>query len=152
MLNDGYDQTIHEDHRYTVSKGKDNLLTLTVEEAVSTKYSYTQDYNSRDVKAMQGMIDLRHSLQDVLNIQRIHDISEPEYKAEYESLLRRLNDKYDTFVKKYGAVSRPENATLLRRDDYYPFLTSIEQEKRKILFNGPWSKRKNVCEVSTFCH
>ncbi|WP_285015343.1 SNF2-related protein [Lactococcus garvieae] len=129
MLNDGYDQTIHEDHRYTVSKGKDNLLTLTVEEAVSTKYSYTQDYNSRDVKAMQGMIDLRHSLQDVLNIQRIHDISEPEYKVEYETLLRRLNDKYDTFVKKYGAVSRPENATLLRRDDYYPFLTSIEQEK-----------------------
>lgn len=129
MLNDGYDQTIHENHRYTVSKGKDNLLTLTVEEAVSTKYSYTQDYNSRDVKAMQGMIDLRHSLQDVLNIQRIHDISEPEYKVEYETLLRRLNDKYDTFVKKYGAVSRPENATLLRRDDYYPFLTSIEQEK-----------------------
>lgn len=129
MLNNGYDQTIHEDHRYTVSKGKDNLLTLTVEEAVSTKYSYTQDYNSRDVKAMQGMIDLRHSLQDVLNIQRIHDISEPEYKVEYETLLRRLNDKYDTFVKKYGAVSRPENATLLRRDDYYPFLTSIEQEK-----------------------
>ncbi|MGY0186823.1 SNF2-related protein [Lactococcus petauri] len=129
MLNDGYDQTIHEDHRYTVSKGKDNLLTLTVEEAVSTRYSYTQDYNSRDVKAMQGMIDLRHSLQDVLNIQRIHDISEPEYKVEYETLLRRLNDKYDTFVKKYGAVSRPENATLLRRDDYYPFLTSIEQEK-----------------------
>lgn len=133
MLNDGYDQTIHEDHRYTVSKGKDNLLTLTVEEAVSTKYSYTQDYNSRDVKAMQGMIDLRHSLQDVLNIQRIHDISEPEYKAEYESLLRRLNDKYDTFVKKYGAVSRSENATLLRRDDYYPFLTSIEQEKENSL-------------------
>ncbi|USI67033.1 SNF2-related protein (plasmid) [Lactococcus petauri] len=129
MLNDGYDQTIHEDHRYTVSKGKDNLLTLTVEEAVSTKYSYTQDYNSRDIKAMQGMIDLRHSLQDVLNIQRIHDISEPEYKVEYETLLRRLNDKYDTFVKKYSAVSRPENATLLRRDDYYPFLTSIEQEK-----------------------
>lgn len=133
MLNDGYDQTIHEDHCYTVSKGKDNLLTLTVEEAVSTKYSYTQDYNSRDVKAMQGMIDLRHSLQDVLNIQRIHDISEPEYKAEYESLLRRLNDKYDTFVKKYGAVSRSENATLLRRDDYYPFLTSIEQEKENSL-------------------
>lgn len=133
MLNDGYDQTIHEDHRYTVSKGKDNLLTLTVEEAVSTKYSYTQDYNSRDVKAMQGMIDLRHSLQDVLNIQRIHDISEPEYKVEYETLLRRLNDKYDTFVKKYGAVSRPENATLLRRDDYYPFLTSIEQEKENSL-------------------
>lgn len=129
MLNDGYDQTIHEDHRYTVSKGKDNLLTLTVEEAISTKYSYTQDYNSREVKAMQGMIDLRHSLQDVLNIQRLHDISEPEYKVEYETLLRRLNDKYDTFVKKYGAVSRPENATLLRRDDYYPFLTSIEQEK-----------------------
>lgn len=129
MLNDGYDQTIHEEHRYTVSKGKDNLLTLTVEEAVSTRYSYTQDYNSRDVKAMQGMIDLRHSLQDVLNIQRIHDISEPEYKVEYETLIRRLNDKYDTFVKKYGAVSRPENATLLRRDDYYPFLTSIEQEK-----------------------
>ncbi|WP_014386595.1 MULTISPECIES: SNF2-related protein [Lactococcus] len=129
MLNDGYDQTIHEDHRYTVSKGKDNLLTLTVEEAVSTKYSYTQDYNSRDVKTMQGMIDLRHSLQSVLNIQRLHDISEPEYKVEYETLLRRLNDKYDTFVKKYGAVSRPENATLLRRDDYYPFLTSIEQEK-----------------------
>ena len=129
MLNDGYDQTIHEDHRYTVSKGKDNLLTLTVEEAISTKYSYTQDYNSREVKAMQGMIDLRHSLQDVLNIQRLHDISEPEYKVEYETLLRCLNDKYDTFVKKYGAVSRPENATLLRRDDYYPFLTSIEQEK-----------------------
>ncbi|MFK4926811.1 SNF2-related protein [Lactococcus garvieae] len=133
VLNNGYDQTVHEGYRYTISKGKDKLLTLSVEEATSTKYSYTQDYESRDVKAMQGMIDLRHSLQEVLNIQRVYDISEPEHKDKYETLRLALNEKYDAFVKQYGAVSRPENATLLRRDDYYPFLTSMEQERENPL-------------------
>lgn len=133
VLDNGYDQTVHEGYRYTIAKGKDKLLTLSVEEATSTKYSYTQDYKSRDVKAMQGMIDLRHSLQEVLNIQRVYDISEPEYKDKYETLRLALNEKYDAFVKQYGAVSRPENATLLRRDDYYPFLTSMEQERENPL-------------------
>jgi N12 class adenine-specific DNA methylase len=133
VLDNGYDQTVHEGYRYTIAKGKDKLLTLSVEEAVSTKYSYTQDYNSRDVKAMQGMIDLRHSLQDLLNLQRIYDISEPEHKEKYETLRLSLNEKYDAFVKQYGAVSRPENASLMRRDDYYPFLTSMEQERENPL-------------------
>ncbi|MDT2563313.1 SNF2-related protein [Lactococcus petauri] len=133
ILDTGYDHTVHEGYRYTISKGKDKLLTLSVEEAVSTKYSYTQDYKTRDVKAMKGMIDLRHSLQEVLNVQRIYDISEPEHKDKYETLRLALNEKYDIFVKQYGAVSRPENATLLRRDDYYPFLTSMEQERENPL-------------------
>lgn len=132
-LNAGDTQVLHEGYRYTVSKAKDHLLTLTVEEAVSTKYSYTQDYNSREVKAMQGMVALRHSLQELLQAQRLHDLSNPEHKAEYEALRARLNTQYDTFVASYGAVSQPENATLLRRDDYYPFLTSIEQEEENTL-------------------
>ncbi|HBC90978.1 MAG TPA: hypothetical protein DCZ00_05990, partial [Lactococcus sp.] len=133
MLNNGHDQTIHENYRYTVAKGKDNLLTLNVEEAINTKYSYTQDYNSREIKIMQEMIDLRYTLQELLNIQHLHDISEPKYKSEYDQLRLRLNEKYDLFVQQYGAISRPENARLMRRDDYYPFLSSIEQEKENSL-------------------
>ncbi|MGL5342516.1 MAG: SNF2-related protein, partial [Lactococcus garvieae] len=97
----GIDQTVHEGYRYTVSKGKDKLLTLSIEEAVNTKYSYRQDYSPRDVKAMHGMIDLRHSLQEILNIQRIYDISEPEHKDKYENRRLALNEKYDAFVKQY---------------------------------------------------
>lgn len=145
VLDNGYDQTVHEGYRYTISKGKDKLLTLSVEEAVRTTYSYTQDYKSRDVKAMQGMIDLRHSLQDVLNIQRVYDISEPEHKDKYETLRLALNEKYDAFVKQYGAVSRPENATLLRRDDYYPFLTSMEQERE-----NPLTHEKEYAKAPVF--
>ncbi|CAM3026655.1 hypothetical protein GHI93_00220 [Lactococcus hircilactis] len=121
-LNNGENEVVDGDIRYTFLTGKQGQLII--EEAVNTKYQYKLDYAAKDVKAMRLMIEMRHTLQDLLNIQHIPEYAQPEY----ETIRERLNNQYDAFVKQYGPISNQANSLLMRMDDYYEFLASIEEE------------------------
>ena len=69
------------------------------------------------------MIDLRQTLQEVLKVQH-----QPDFEETYEPLRQTLNKKYDAFVSQYGAISFRSNRSLMKKDDYYQFLASIEDE------------------------
>lgn len=96
------------------------FLTQKVKE--STTYTYHVNYSAKEVQAMSAMIELRKTLQALLAIQHEEDYD----VAAYEELRQSLNTQYDSFVKKYGHVSSRANSLLMRQDDYYQLLASIE--------------------------
>lgn len=96
------------------------FLTQKVKE--STTYTYHVNYSAKEVQAMSAMIELRKTLQALLAIQHEEDYD----MAAYEELRQSLNTQYDSFVKKYGHVSSRANSLLMRQDDYYQLLASIE--------------------------
>ncbi|MBG1279317.1 SNF2-related protein [Lactococcus lactis] len=128
----GAEEVVEGDYRYRYVKEKLQSR-LVVEEATSTQYRYKLDYSSKDVQAMQKMIELRHNVQAVLNIQHIPDYDQ----AEYEELRDTLNTQYDRFVNEFGPISSQANSLLMRSDDYYEFLASIEEEVEDELTTEP---------------
>lgn len=122
-LNKETESVTKGDYRYTIIPEKEQL-TLKIEEVVNRQYLYHVDYSKKEVNAIEKMIDLRYSLQDLLNIQH-----KPGYtKEEYEQLRITFNEKYDEFVEQYGYISDSSNRQIMREDDYYPFLASVEEE------------------------
>lgn len=119
-------------YRYTIIPEKEQL-TLKIEEVVNRQYLYHVDYSKKEVNAIEKMIDLRYSLQDLLNIQH-----KPGYtKEEYEQLRITFNEKYDEFVEQYGYISDSSNRQIMREDDYYPFLASVEEEAEDEITKEP---------------
>ncbi|AYG02068.1 SNF2-related protein [Lactococcus allomyrinae] len=129
---------------------------LTIESLESTQYFYHVNYNKADVKAIEQMIDLRQTLQEVLKIQH-----QPNFEKAYEPLRQALNEKYDAFVAQYGAISSRNNHALMKKDDYYQFLASIEDEvedeqtklpkyvKGTVFFEPTIQVEKGVVEVTS---
>ncbi|MDG4969823.1 DEAD/DEAH box helicase family protein [Lactococcus lactis] len=129
---------------------------LTIETLESTQYFYHVDYNKADVKAIEQMIDLRQTLQEVLKVQH-----QPDFEETYEPLRQSLNKKYDAFVSQYGAISFRSNRSLMKKDDYYQFLASIEDEvedeqtklpkyvKGTVFFEPTIQAEKGVVEVKS---
>ena len=129
---------------------------LTIETLESTQYFYHVDYNKADVKAIEQMIDLRQTLQEVLKVQH-----QPDFEETYEPLRQTLNKKYDAFVSQYGAISFRSNRSLMKKDDYYQFLASIEDEvedeqtklpkyvKGTVFFEPTIQVEKGVVEVKS---
>ncbi|MDT2898522.1 helicase-related protein [Lactococcus lactis] len=131
-LSSGEHEISDSDNRYHYVKG-DLQNRLIIEEVVSTQYRYKVDYSTKDVQAMRQMIEMRHTLQDLLNIQHLPDYDQ----GEYENLRLKLNAQYDKFVDKFGAISNQANSLLMRTDDYYEFLASIEEEIEDELTKEP---------------
>lgn len=129
---------------------------LTIETLECTQYFYHVDYNKADVKAIEQMIDLRQTLQEVLKVQH-----QPDFEETYEPLRQILNKKYDAFVSQYGAISFRSNRSLMKKDDYYQFLASIEDEvedeqtklpkyvKGTVFFEPTIQVEKGVVEVKS---
>lgn len=131
-LSSGEHEITDSDNRYHYVKG-DLQNRLIIEEVISTQYRYKVDYSTKDVQAMRQMIEMRHTLQDLLNIQHLPDYD----KGEYENLRLKLNAQYDKFVDKFGPISNQANSLLMRIDDYYEFLASIEEETEDELTKEP---------------
>lgn len=131
-LANGEHEITDSDKRYHYVKG-DLQNRLIIEEVISTQYHYKVDYSTKDVQAMRQMIEMRHTLQDLLNIQHLPDYDQ----GEYENLRLKLNAQYDKFVDKFGAISNQANSLLMRTDDYYEFLASIEEETEDELTKEP---------------
>lgn len=131
-LDSGIQTVTQGDYRYTYTK-EEEKNTLKIEEVVSRQYFYSVDYSPKEVEAIEKMIDLRHSLQALLNIQH-----KPGYsKEEYEQLRVAFNNKYDTFVAKHGYISDSKNRQIMREDDYYQFLASVEEEAENEVTKEP---------------
>ena len=131
-LSSGEHEITDSDNRYHYVKGELQNR-LIIEEVISTQYRYKVDYSTKDVQAMRQMIEMRHTLQDLLNIQHLPDYDQ----GEYENLRLKLNAQYDKFVDKFGAISNQANSLLMRTDDYYEFLASIEEETEDELTKEP---------------
>ena len=71
---------------------------------------------------IRGMDDIRHAERHLIEIQT-EGCSEEELKEGQ----RILNEKYDTFVKKYGIINSRANARVFRDDADYPLLCSLEE-------------------------
>lgn len=98
---------------------------IRVEEKVGTQYFYHYDYSAKEIKAMSQMVEIRQTLQSLLEVQ--HEvISDNDEK--YQLYRQRLNNQYDDFVSEFGAINSRSNRALFKRDDFYPFLCSIEDE------------------------
>ena len=131
-LNKETDSVTKGDYRYTIIPEKEQL-SLKIEEVVNRQYLYHVDYSKKEINAIEKMIDLRHSLQELLNIQH-----KPGYtKEEYEQLRISFNEKYDDFVEQYGYISDSSNRQIMREDDYYPFLASVEEEAENVITKEP---------------
>lgn len=131
-LANGEHEITDSDKRYHYVKG-DLQNRLIIEEVISTQYRYKVDYSTKDVQAMRQMIEMRHTLQELLNIQHLPDYDQ----GEYENLRLKLNAQYDKFVDKFGPISNQANSLLMRTDDYYEFLASIEEETEDELTKEP---------------
>ena len=70
---------------------------------------------------IKGMIEIRDCVKNLLEMQ-----TEDYPDAAIESEQRRLNDIYDTFVKKYGYINSRGNASAFSDDSSYFLICSLE--------------------------
>ncbi|MBO0422702.1 helicase-related protein [Enterococcus plantarum] len=78
--------------------------------------------NKKSVKRVQGMIELRNEIKELIRIQKIEDYDVTEFQEQ----LTAVNKLYDNFVQSFGYIHSRENKREFRSDDYYPLLCSAE--------------------------
>lgn len=86
---------------------------------------YETPLSATEDKRIRGMVAIKDAYQAIIDIQADTDYSD----AEFQELLKTLNDTYDTFVKKYGYLNQAVNARLFDRDERYPLIASLELEE-----------------------
>ncbi len=85
---------------------------------------YEAPLSEKEVARIKGMVDIRNAYQEVIAIQRYYDYD----KEEFAHLLGKLNQTYDSFVKRFGYVNSAMNRNLFDSDDKYSLLASLEDE------------------------
>lgn len=82
---------------------------------------YVQEMGDKAVERIKGMDAIRGAVRHLIKIQ-YEGCNETELKEGQE----RLNDAYDSYVKKYGYLTSQANARAFRDDGDYPLLCSLE--------------------------
>lgn len=82
---------------------------------------YVQEMGDKAVERIKGMDAIRGAVRHLIKIQ-YEGCNESELKEGQE----RLNDAYDSYVKKYGYLTSQANARAFRDDGDYPLLCSLE--------------------------
>ncbi|MDU1830212.1 DEAD/DEAH box helicase family protein [Streptococcus vestibularis] len=85
---------------------------------------YEAPLSEKEVARIKGMVDIRNAYQEVIAIQRYYDYD----KEEFAHLLGKLNQNYDSFVKRFGYLNSAVNRNLFDSDDKYSLLASLEDE------------------------
>ncbi|CYW18088.1 DEAD/DEAH box helicase family protein [Streptococcus suis] len=85
---------------------------------------YEAPLSEKEVARIKGMVDIRNAYQEVIAIQRYYDYD----KEEFAHLLGKLNQTYDSFVKRFGYVNSAVNRNLFDSDDKYSLVASLEDE------------------------
>lgn len=91
-----------------------------------------QDYTGIRAERIKGLCGIRSALLKVIQIQT------SEYLPyDLEQAQKTLNEVYDRFVKKYGAINDKANILIFSDDDQFPLLRSIEDQSEDKKF---WNK------------
>lgn len=95
-------------------------------------------YETKSVKAenaIKAMCGLSEELREVIDVQ---------LKGSGDFALRnaqkKLEEKYDEFVKEYGYLNNPDNSKLFREDMRSSLLLSLEEETEETEINGIYKK------------
>lgn len=97
-----------------------------------------------------AMVELREIVRDIIDYQQKIDFD----SKSFDEKLVRFNQKYDTFVQKYGFLNDKTNTNLFSDDDYISLLTSIETPKedsyvKADIFFKPTVKKQEIIAVAT---
>lgn len=83
-----------------------------------------QNLTGMKATRVKGLCEIRNALLDVIAVQ-----SKPTYEErELKKKQKILNEVYDRFVKKCGAIGSKGNILVFSDDDQFPLLRSIENE------------------------
>ena len=91
-----------------------------------------QNYTGKKAGRIMGLCEIRTALLEVIAVQS----REYEY-YELETTQAKLNEVYDLFVKKNGAINEKANIIVFTDDDQFPLLRSIEDERKD---KSGWNK------------
>ena len=83
-----------------------------------------QNFTGMKATRVKGLCEIRNALLDVIAVQSKDTYEESELKAKQAV----LNEVYDRFVKKCGAIGSKGNILVFSDDDQFPLLRSIENE------------------------
>jgi len=84
-----------------------------------------QPYTGMKAKRIKGLCEIRTALLEVINIQS-HEYD----PVDLQKVQDTLNQVYDRFVAKYGAINSKGNILAFSDDDQFPLLRSIEDERK----------------------
>lgn len=84
-----------------------------------------QPYTGMKAKRIKGLCEIRTALLEVINIQS-HEYDPIDLQKAQDT----LNQVYDRFVAKYGAINSKGNILAFSDDDQFPLLRSIEDERK----------------------
>jgi len=81
--------------------------------------------NIKDADRLKGIISVRDGARQLLNLQ-LENASEKDIKDSRN----KLNEAYDSFVKKYGYLNDNKNKKLFEADSERPFILSLENKDK----------------------
>lgn len=84
-----------------------------------------QPYTGMKAERIKGLCEIRTALLEVINIQS-HEYDPLDLQKAQDT----LNQVYDRFVAKYGAINSKGNILAFSDDDQFPLLRSIEDERK----------------------
>lgn len=84
-----------------------------------------QPYTGMKAERIKGLCEIRTALLEVINIQS-HEYD----PVDLQKVQDTLNQVYDRFVAKYGAINSKGNILVFSDDDQFPLLRSIEDERK----------------------
>lgn len=84
-----------------------------------------QPYTGMKAERIKGLCEIRTALMEVINIQS-HEYDPLDLQKAQDT----LNQVYDRFVAKYGAINTKGNILAFSDDDQFPLLRSIEDERK----------------------
>lgn len=89
-------------------------------------YFFQVPYGSTELKRISGLIDIKTAYVDLIQDQ----LEKNGHKmTDFKKDLAKLNSVYDKFFKKYGAINLPVNANLFRKDNRFPLISSLEDQR-----------------------
>lgn len=94
-----------------------------------------QDYTGKKAERIKGLCEIRTALLKVIAVQS----REYEYR-ELEQAQAKLNEVYDHFVRRNGAINSTGNILAFSDDDQFPLLRSIEDERKRESGTVSWNK------------
>ncbi len=89
-----------------------------------------QDLSGKKLERMKGLIETSETLRELIAAERDSGFSDYEVEK-ISSLMTKLNNVYDNFVKKYGFLSESANKSLFSEDDTAPLLLALEDKDEK---------------------